>query len=401
MTSNIQFVSETAASIPVASAPGKVRLFRDIADGLLKFKDNLGAVFPIAGTQDYKDAVRYASTAVLPAYTRLGNTITANAFGALPAQDGVTPQPNDSFLYLNGTGATEKDNGIYTVTQVGSGILPFILDRRGDFADSAQISPGMVVPTGPEGSQNGKKIFILVSPPPIVLNTTAITFEAIGGGGGGALVLVDSTQTIPEKTGSLYSEDVEVVTNGDVQISGDLQPVWSVDNFSILKVPIHSERIVQENDELLATEDMEVDGTLTVDGLVVDVTPITPPEISDVVGYGDVSVHGETRTTTATPALIAVWNLTTPNRVVGMRITVLGRDHVLNLNAHYVFEVTVSRDMFGVVLILEDLVIKQYEDNPAWDVQFAVAGSTVEIRVVGAAGQAVRWRLFGSVSEHG
>ena len=49
MASNIQFASEVAGSIPVASAPGKVRLFRDIADGLFKFKDNIGNITTLGG----------------------------------------------------------------------------------------------------------------------------------------------------------------------------------------------------------------------------------------------------------------------------------------------------------------------------------------------------------------
>jgi len=273
MTSNIQFVSEFAGSIPVASAPGKVRLFRDVADGLLKFKDNLGAIYPIAGTQDYKDAVRFASSAALPAYTRVGNTITASANGALPIQDGVTPALNDSFLYINGTGITEKDNGIWVVTQLGDGSNPFILDRRGDFAASSQVSPGLVVPTGPEGGSNASKLFILATPAPIILNSTAITFEAISGGGGFSLTEVDAAVSVPEKQAMLYSDDVVIVDDGDLNLDGDVTPVRSEDNFSVNYIPARSVRVVQENDQMLFTDSMEVDGDLIVDGDILDATP--------------------------------------------------------------------------------------------------------------------------------
>jgi hypothetical protein len=129
-------------------------------------------------THDYKDAVRLATTAALPAYTRVGNTITENGNGALPDQDGVTPFVGESFLLLNG--AAGADNGIWDVTDLGSGATPFILDRREDLSISDQVNSGLVVPTGPEGTENGSKIFILATPQPITLNTTALSFIAVG-----------------------------------------------------------------------------------------------------------------------------------------------------------------------------------------------------------------------------
>lgn len=270
MTSNIQFVSELAGLIPVASAPGKVRLFRDVSDGLLKFKDHTGAVFPIAGTQDYKDAVRFATAAALPAYTRVGNQITANANGVLPAIDGVTPVLNDSFLLLNG--ASDIDNGIWVVTQVGSGALPYILDRRGDFTTSSQVSAGLVVPTGPEGASNGKKLFILVTPDPIVLNSSAIEFEAISGGGGFTITVLNEDTTIPEAQAMLYHDDV-LVEDGDLNVEGDVTPVRTEDNFSVNFIPARSVRVVQENDQMLFTDSLQIDGDLIVDGDIIDATP--------------------------------------------------------------------------------------------------------------------------------
>lgn len=273
MTSNIQFVSEFAGSIPVASAPGRVRLFRDSADGLLKFKDNTGAIFPIAGTQDYKDAVRCASAAVLPAYTRVGNQITANANGALAAIDGVTLIANDSFLYVNGSGIQERDNGIWVVTQVGSGALPFILDRRGDFAASSQVSPGCVIPTGPEGGSNGKKLFILTTPDPIVINSSGLTFEAISGGGGFTATEIDTTVSVPDQQSMLFSDDVVIEDDGDLSLDGDVTPVREEENFSVNFIPQRSVRVVQENDQMLFTDSMQIDGDLIVDGDILDATP--------------------------------------------------------------------------------------------------------------------------------
>ena len=206
MTSNIQFTSEVAAAVPPGSAVGKARLFRDVSDGAMKLKDNLGNVIPLVAVQDYKDAVRVASAAVLPSYNRVGNIITATNPGVLPAQDGVSLVANDSLLYVNGVGSPlARDNGIYIVTDPGTGGSPFILTRRGDFSNSSQIGPGCVIPTGPEGTTNNSKLFILATADPIVLNTSLLVFESISGGGGGGLAIVRaaSVTTLPAYTRTL------------------------------------------------------------------------------------------------------------------------------------------------------------------------------------------------------
>lgn len=92
---------------------------------------------------DPKASVRAGTTAVLPAVTYnngasgVGATLTANANGALPAQDGVTLVANDRFLVKNQAAALQ--NGIYVVTQVGDGSNPFILTRSTD-QDGSPVS---------------------------------------------------------------------------------------------------------------------------------------------------------------------------------------------------------------------------------------------------------------------
>lgn len=283
MTSNIQLTSEIASEIPPGSAPGKARLFRDVADGTLKLKDDLGVVFNIATVQDFKESVRVAATATLPAYTRLLNVITANAFGALPAQDGVTLSVNDSLVYAGGAGPAAADNGIYVVAQVGTGGTPFILTRRGDFATSSQVNPGMVVPTGPEGTANKSQLFILATADPITLNTTPLSFVTIGGGGSEStysLTAISDTQTIPQDQSMVYMDNVVVGDGGDLSLDGDVVTARTEDNFSVDLVPLRSVRVVQENDLLLYTSSLQVDGDLVVDG---DLLDVTPPDGNDIL----------------------------------------------------------------------------------------------------------------------
>lgn len=67
--------------------------------------------------RDWKESVRAATTAALPAVTYangtggVGATLTADANGALPAQDGVTLVVNDRLLVKDQ--AAQLQNGIY------------------------------------------------------------------------------------------------------------------------------------------------------------------------------------------------------------------------------------------------------------------------------------------------
>jgi hypothetical protein len=50
MAANVEFLAEPAATVPVASAAPRKRLFLDTLDGLFKTKDSAGVVLPLGGT---------------------------------------------------------------------------------------------------------------------------------------------------------------------------------------------------------------------------------------------------------------------------------------------------------------------------------------------------------------
>lgn len=102
--------------------------------------------------------VRAATAAALPAYTRIGSIITANANGALPAIDGVTLIANDRLLLKNG--AAGADDGLYSVTAVGDGSNPFVLTRTTDADSDAETFEGLLVWVR-EGTANGLRVFVL------------------------------------------------------------------------------------------------------------------------------------------------------------------------------------------------------------------------------------------------
>ena len=120
------------------------------------------------------DPVRLATAAALPSstYSSATQKITGAAPGALTV-DGALVANSDRILVKNEAGSI---NGVYNVTQKGTGSLAFVLTRAPDFNASAEIRPGIRVATGPDGSANLNTEYKLTSAAPIVLDTTAITF---------------------------------------------------------------------------------------------------------------------------------------------------------------------------------------------------------------------------------
>jgi hypothetical protein len=127
----------------------------------------------------WKEVVRSATTAALPSYayangsSGVGATITENANGALPAQDGVTLVNGDRLLVKNESGANDPYNGIYVVTAVGSGSAPFVLTRSTDNDTSAGFV-GATVDVGTEASTQAGQTYRQTDPSPITVGTTNI-----------------------------------------------------------------------------------------------------------------------------------------------------------------------------------------------------------------------------------
>lgn len=126
--------------------------------------------------RDVKFSARVATTAALPANTRNGNVLTASANGVLPNQDGVTLITNDRILVKDED--TPANNGIYTVTSVGSAGTPWVLTRAIDADTSAKMTDATLVMIE-EGSQNADTAWELTSNNPVTLNTTSLYFTRV------------------------------------------------------------------------------------------------------------------------------------------------------------------------------------------------------------------------------
>ncbi len=127
--------------------------------------------------QVVKGTVDAATHLALPASTRTVNTLQANANGDLGGGagvlDGVTPFVGMRILAWKE--ATQANNGIWKVRQVGSAGTPWILDRDTDADETVDFAAGSVWPVR-NGALYGGRVFVMSIPGGFVLNTGAITF---------------------------------------------------------------------------------------------------------------------------------------------------------------------------------------------------------------------------------
>jgi hypothetical protein len=168
----------------------------------------------IASGINFHQSVRLATAAALPANTYnngtsgVGATLTANANGALSV-DGVAVVAGNRILVKDE--AAGANNGVYTVTQTGSGAAPYILTRATDF-DSAgsgvdQIDAGdFFLVTA--GSTLSNTSWVQQTPLPITVGTTPITFTQF------AAPVLYSAGTGLTLTGTVFS-----ITNTGVSAS--------------------------------------------------------------------------------------------------------------------------------------------------------------------------------------
>ena len=136
----------------------------------------------IATGINFHAACNLATTAALPANTYnngssgVGATLTATANAALVV-DSVTVTSGQRILVKNESAGA--NNGVYTVTQVGSGALPYILTRATDYDTSGtgtnEIDIGdllLVI----SGTTNANTSWVQQTPLPITVGTTSIVF---------------------------------------------------------------------------------------------------------------------------------------------------------------------------------------------------------------------------------
>jgi len=158
----------TLAADPVAALQAATKQYVDnIAQGLQQ-----------------KPTAWVATTAALPTNTYsngtagVGATLTATANGALTV-DGVATTVGMVVFVKNE--ATQANNGLYTLTQLGDGTHPYILTRHVDMDQSAEFTGAFII-VDTAGTSNGGSLWICNNNGAVTVGTTAITFTQLNKG---------------------------------------------------------------------------------------------------------------------------------------------------------------------------------------------------------------------------
>ncbi len=178
VTSAIQTQIDTKAPIASPVFTGTVTLPADPASALQaatkQYVDNIAAGIT------FDTAAQVSTTAALPAVTYsngtsgVGATLTKSTNGAIGSIDGYALTVGDRVLVKDQ--ASTLQNGIYEVTTLGSGSIPFVLTRPTDADTNTEIKYGKFVFVQ-NGTLNGGFGFINTSPTnPIVIGTDDITY---------------------------------------------------------------------------------------------------------------------------------------------------------------------------------------------------------------------------------
>ena len=157
---------------------------------------------------DWKVGADAATVSSLPTYavTGSGQILTGTSNGAISSviTDGVTITSNQRILVKNETSTKTPNNGIYVVTQVGSGSLPFILTRSSDANTSALLAEATIsIKAG--STLSNTQWHCNPGAIPVVIGTTYITFVQIGSGVytfSSPLVNTGGVISIPEASGT-------------------------------------------------------------------------------------------------------------------------------------------------------------------------------------------------------
>ncbi len=152
-------VAATAGNLSTSLA---IKNYIDSVSTGLEIKTSAVAASTVAYTATYANGA-------LGVGATLTNADTQAAFSA----DGVSPTVGQRVLIKNQ--AAPAQNGIYTVTTVGSGATNWVLTRATDYDTAAEIQPGDLVPIDAGGAVNGGTSWLQTATV-VTVGTDPVTF---------------------------------------------------------------------------------------------------------------------------------------------------------------------------------------------------------------------------------
>lgn len=188
----------------------------------------------IANGLSWKTAVMAGTVSALPTVvynngaSGVGATLTAAVPGVLTI-DGYTPLINDRLLIQNQVAALQ--NGIYTLTTVGTGGVAFILTRATDNNTSAEMTSATVLVTN--GSTNAGKAFTQTSIAP-TMGTTAINwvnFLSAAYTAGSGLSLTGNVFSINFASSNVWTA-TQQFNSGDFKLQGSVSGLLTINTAS-------------------------------------------------------------------------------------------------------------------------------------------------------------------------
>lgn len=214
---NIDNISIDGNTISSTDTNGNINILPNGTGEVLLKADpvsNLGAVTKqyvdgIASGLDIKESVRVKTDAALPTYTQsgtgVGATLTATGTGSFPSVDGVTISLNDRILVCGLGTTSDVHNGIYTLTDAGSGSGSWVLTRATDADEDSEVSDGMFVFVG-EGTMYADSGWVQTTNDPVTVDSTVQVFTQFSGGGAFSAANVGTlgTGVFKQKVGSQF-----------------------------------------------------------------------------------------------------------------------------------------------------------------------------------------------------
>lgn len=164
----------------------------------------------------------FASTAQLTAAynngaSGVGATLTNSGANSAFTSDGYTPAVGDRYLYKDEITHPER-NGIYTVTTVGSGSVPWVLTRAADYNSSSQITRGNFLYVS--GGATNRGFWYLATTAAVTVGTTALNFYSVLQSKGVYSSIISASTTLSYPLSNVY-----FINPGAADINLDF-PTW-------------------------------------------------------------------------------------------------------------------------------------------------------------------------------